>query len=68
MTFPDFPGCMTWAGTFPQAIEAAPTALTLHLSGMRQDKQSLPPAIPVSLCQEREQVKDDEAIYIIYES
>lgn len=68
VTFPDLPGCITWGRDVPQAIEAARTALTLHLSGMRQDKQSLPPAIPVSLCKEREQAKDDEAIYIIYES
>lgn len=67
VTFPDLPGCITWGRDVPQAIEAAQTALTLHLSGMRQDKQSLPPATPVSLCQEWEQVKDDEAIYIIYE-
>ena len=52
----------------PPGIEDAQTALTLHLSEMRQDKQSLPPATPVSLCKEREQVKDDEAIYIIYEA
>lgn len=68
VTFPDLPGCITWGRDVPQAIEAAQTALTLHLSGMRQDKQSLPPATPVSLCQEWEQVKDDEAIYIIYEA
>ena len=68
VTFPDLPGCITWGRDVPQAIEAARTALTLHLSGMRQDKQSLPPVTPVSLCKEREQVKDDEAIYIIYES
>jgi len=52
----------------PPGIEAAQTALTLHLSGMRQDKQSLPPATPVSLCQEWKQVKNNEVIYIIYEA
>ncbi|MFV0617652.1 type II toxin-antitoxin system HicB family antitoxin [Megasphaera sp. WILCCON 0056] len=68
MTFSDLPGCISWGQDVPQVIEAAQTALTLHLSGMRQDKLSLPPATPVSLCKEREPVKDDEAIYIIYES
>ena len=68
VTFPDLPGCITWGRDVSQAIEAARTALTLHLSGMRQDKQSLPPATSVSLCKEREQVKDNEVIYIIYEA
>lgn len=66
MTFPDLPGCISWSRDGPQAIEAAQTALTLHLSGMRQDKLPLPPATLVSLC--KEQVKDNEAIYIIYEA
>ena len=68
MTFPDLPGCISWGRDVPQTIEAAQTALTLHLSGVSQDKLSLPPATPVNLCKEREQVKDDEAIYIIYEA
>jgi predicted RNase H-like HicB family nuclease len=40
--FPDFPGCVTAAGTLEAARSAAAEALALHVEGMQEDGAALP--------------------------
>lgn len=53
--FPDFPGCVT-AGTSPEeARELALEALCLHIEGMIEDGEPIPPPSPV------ERIRSDPA-------
>ncbi|HET6522009.1 MAG TPA: type II toxin-antitoxin system HicB family antitoxin [Geminicoccaceae bacterium] len=41
--FPDFPGCITAAGSPAEAKERAAEALRFHIEGMTGDGESIPP-------------------------
>jgi predicted RNase H-like HicB family nuclease len=40
--FPDFPGCVTAGRTLDEARGMAAEALTLHIEGMREDREPIP--------------------------
>lgn len=42
--FPDFPGCVSGGKSLDEAVEAAHEALALHVQGMIEDGDELPPA------------------------
>lgn len=42
VTFPDFPGCVTFGETEEEAIQSAREALALHLWGMEEDGDEIP--------------------------
>jgi predicted RNase H-like HicB family nuclease len=42
VSFPDFPGCVTAGKTFEEAHRNAVEALTLHVDGMREDREAIP--------------------------
>ena len=49
--FPDLPGCLPCAGSSEEAFRNAKEALGLHLYGMEQDGDVIPPPTPVKdLC------------------
>jgi len=43
VSFPDFPGCITAGKTVDEAKELAQEALTLHVKGMIEDGDEMPP-------------------------
>jgi predicted RNase H-like HicB family nuclease len=42
--FPDLPGCITFGDTEQEAIQNAKEALELHLFGLEEDEEYIPPA------------------------
>lgn len=42
---PDLPGCVAAADTIDQARELIKEAITLHLAGLREDGDPIPPAV-----------------------
>jgi predicted RNase H-like HicB family nuclease len=47
VSFPDFPGCVTAGSSLEEARKLAAEALDLHVRGLREDRQVIPP--PTSL-------------------
>jgi len=45
--FPDFPGCITAGRTLDEARRMAGKALRLHIQGMIQDRDPIPPPSPL---------------------
>lgn len=43
VSFPDFPGCVSAAGTIDEAKDMAKEALSLHIHGMIEDGERIPP-------------------------
>lgn len=43
--FPDLPGCISAGDTVEEAMTMAREALSLHLYGLIEDKESIPPAL-----------------------
>ena len=43
MSFPDFPGCITAGKNIDEAKDMAQEALTLHIQGMIEDGEKMPP-------------------------
>ena len=43
---PDLPGCVSVGDTVQQAAESAAEALALHLEGMIEDREDVPPSSP----------------------
>ncbi len=43
VSFPDFPGCITAGKTLEEARQMAVEALALHVQGMAEDGQPIPP-------------------------
>lgn len=43
VSFPDFPGCIAGADTLEAAIQKAVGALALHIAGMADDGDAVPP-------------------------
>lgn len=48
VTFPDFPGCVTQADTVDEVLSMAQEALLLHIEGMIEDGEDMPPATEIS--------------------
>jgi len=44
---PDFPGCVTAGRTLEEARRMAAEALSLHVDGMREDGEPIPPPSPM---------------------
>jgi len=42
VSFPDFPGCISAAGTIDEAKDMAQEALSLHIKGMIEDGETIP--------------------------
>ena len=42
VSFPDFPGCVTGADTFEDAVRKAREALAFHVAGMASDGDPIP--------------------------
>jgi predicted RNase H-like HicB family nuclease len=42
VSFPDFPGCITTGSTLEEARRMAAEALSLHISGMQEDGETIP--------------------------
>ncbi len=42
VSFPDFPGCVTAGSSIDEAKDMAHDALSLHLKGMLEDRESIP--------------------------
>jgi predicted RNase H-like HicB family nuclease len=42
VSFPDFPGCVTAGSTLDEAKDMAHDALSLHVKGMLEDRETLP--------------------------
>ena len=50
---PDLPGCFSAGDTLDEAIEQAREAIVLHLDGLLDDEEDIPPPRPVSKHQGR---------------
>src|SRR5690625_4208118 len=46
--FPDLPGCLTCGNTDEEAILMAKEAMALHLYGMEEDGETIPPPSPLT--------------------
>lgn len=46
--FPDFPGCITAAGTIDEIPALAAEALRFHMEGMAEDGEPIPPPRPLA--------------------
>jgi predicted RNase H-like HicB family nuclease len=42
VSFPDFPGCITAGSTLEEARRMAVEAVSLHVAGMREDREAIP--------------------------
>lgn len=47
VSFPDFPGCITAGETLEEARLMAEEALALHIEGMVDDNEAIPPPAPL---------------------
>jgi len=47
VSFPDFPGCVTAAASAEAAVAEAREALQLHVDGLLEDGEALPPPSPL---------------------
>src|SRR5215472_13459348 len=56
VSFPDFPGAVTAAPTYEQAVEMAAEALALHVEGMLAEGEAIPE--PSSFNQIRAEYRD----------
>ena len=57
VSFPDFPGCVTAGSSMEDALSMAEEALSLHIDGMLEDKETIPaPSSLSSIMQKREQM------------
>ena len=55
--FPDLPGCLPCADDMQEAFKNAKEALQLHLFGMEEDNEEIPPASsPLDIKLEKNQV------------
>ena len=45
VTFPQFPGCVSMGHDFADAQRMAAEALSLHVDGMREDGETIPPPV-----------------------
>jgi len=59
ITFPDLPGCVTAGDTMEEAYANAIEALELHLEGMIEDGEALPPASSI------QDIEDDPEIQVV---
>ena len=66
MSFPDFPGCITVGKTIEEARRNAQEALTLHISGMIEDGESIPR--PSTLDEIAEDPATKDAVSILLET
>lgn len=46
--FPDLPGCISGGDNTKEAVENAKEALSLHLYGMKEDKEEIPAPCGIS--------------------
>ena len=44
---PDLPGCVATGGTVEEARERIAEAVAMHLEGMREDGEAIPPATTI---------------------
>jgi predicted RNase H-like HicB family nuclease len=57
VSFPDFPGCVTAGSSMEDALSMAEEALSLHIDGMLEDKETIPaPSSLSSIMQKREKM------------
>ncbi len=56
--FPDLPGCVSSGDTVDEAVRDAEEALSLHLSGMTEDKEIIPAPTPIGLIKAGEGVEE----------
>lgn len=62
--FPDFPGCTSVGETLDHVLEMGREALTLHIEGMVEDGETVPPPSDVGIDQAREDYPDGNWIAV----
>jgi predicted RNase H-like HicB family nuclease len=64
VSFPDFPGCVTAGSTLEEARLMATEALALHMDGMREDGDPIPPPSTLDDLRDDPAMKDAVAILV----
>jgi predicted RNase H-like HicB family nuclease len=65
VSFPDFPGCITAGRDIDEAKEMAYDALALHIKGMLQEGEEVPPPSKLEDILAQEEYSDAVAILVI---
>ena len=65
IVFPDLPGCITFGKDERDAVRAAREALTLHLYGMEQDEEAIPPPSSMMTLAEQEALQKNEVFLLV---
>lgn len=65
IVFPDLPGCITFGKDEEDAVRAAREALTLHLYGMEQDEEAIPPPSSMMTLAEQEALQKNEVFLLV---
>lgn len=65
ITFPDLPGCVSFAVTEETADKQAKDVLKLHLYGMEQDEEQIPQASNLKTLMQRENLEQNETFYMV---
>lgn len=67
VSFPDFPGCITAGSTLDEAKELALEALTLHISGMKDDGEAIPSPSSLDAIMEDDDYRSGVAFIVPYQ-
>lgn len=65
VSFPDFPGCITAGSTIDEAKDMAQEALSLHIKGMLEDRETIPVPSKLEEIMDQPDYSDATAIIVI---
>ena len=65
VVFPDLPGCITFGKDEDEAINMAREVLALHIYGMEEDGDELPPPSSVKKLFKTETLEENEAFFLV---
>jgi predicted RNase H-like HicB family nuclease len=65
VSFPDLPGCISEGATLDEARGMAGEALALHLVGLLDEGEALPPPSPIDAIARPDDARDAVAIILI---
>ena len=65
VSFPDFPGCITAGSSIDEAKDMAHDALSLHIKGMLEDGENIPPPSKLEDIMDNPDYSDAVAILVV---
>ncbi len=64
-TFPNLPGCVSYGTTEEEAVKNAKEVLTLHMWGIEEDGDEIPPASSMKELFSQEKLQSNETFFLV---